>query len=308
MNEPLARQPTPDVLAANAEQAEELARATANSTAGIDALAGLEEWSGLDYINEGVFGSIDSRKRSTSGSTFRSTARGGVGEGLRSANTSDVSSTAVATVATGTDQWRYRGGSAPYIQTDFAHEDSSIVRLRNCSESSEPDKVHECLCEVSALLDRHAYIHEGALGGETIVRPLSEHLPRLLSHVKGYIRSRTYKLMRRLPSPQTLTYCWQYLQLCVIHTLSRDDNAHEEREQGLKFIRWTMRFDEELWLLDPPVLKALMAVSEQADDKMRSICLETLCEVLARAPERLWYVNGIRTLTQAALDGPWSVS
>ncbi|KAJ2556875.1 hypothetical protein EV175_001706 [Coemansia sp. RSA 1933] len=314
MNEPpLARQATattPDALVANAEQAEKLVRATtASEAADIDALAGLEEWSGLDYINEGVFGSIDGRKRSTSGSTFRAGLRTGVGGGLRSANTSDVSSTiAAATMATSSDPLRFRGGSAPYMQMDFAQEDSSIVRLRNCSESSEPDKVHECLSEVSALLDRHAYIHEGALGGEAIVRPLSQYLPRLLSHTKGYIRSRTYKLLRRLPSPQTLVYCWQYLQLCVMHTITRDDNAHEEREQGLKFIRWTMRFAEELWLLDPPVLKTLMAVSEQADDMMRSICLETLCEVLARAPERLWYVNGIRTLTQAALDGPWSVS
>ncbi|KAJ1663877.1 hypothetical protein IW140_004554 [Coemansia sp. RSA 1813] len=305
MNEPLPRQATPDALAANAEKAEEIAQATTNSTAGIDTLAGLEEWSGLDYINEGVFGSIDGRMRSTSGSTCRTGGRVGAGNGMRSANNSDVSSTAVAT---STDLWRYRGGSAPYIQTDFAHEDSAIARLRNCSESSEPDKVHECLSEVSALLDRHAYIHEGVLGGEDIVHPLSQHLPRLLSHAKGYIRSRTYKLLRRLPSPQPLTYCWQYLQLCVMHSLARDDDAHEEREQGLKFIRWTMRFDEEHWLLDPPVLKALMAVSEQTDDKMRSICLETLCEVLARVPERLWYVNGIRTLTQAALDGPWSVS
>ncbi|KAJ1730099.1 hypothetical protein LPJ72_004632 [Coemansia sp. Benny D160-2] len=305
MNEHLGRPATPDALEAGAEQAAGIVQAATNSTAGVDTLEGLEEWGGLDYLNEGVFGSIDGRMRSTSGSTCR-TGGGGGGRGTRTANNSDVSSTAVAT---NDEPWRYRGGSAPYMQTDFAHENSSITRLRNCTESSEPDKAYECLSEVSVLMDRYADIQEDARGvSEDIVRPISQHLPRLLSHAKGYVRARVYKLLRRLPSPETLVYCWQYLQLCVMHTLARDDDAHEEREQGLKFIRWTMRYDESLWLLGPPMLKALMSVSEQADDKMRSICLETLCEVLARAPERLWYVNGIRTMTQAALDGPWSVS
>ncbi|PIA13096.1 hypothetical protein COEREDRAFT_49909 [Coemansia reversa NRRL 1564] len=133
-------------------------------------------------------------------------------------------------------------------------------------------------------------------------------MPRLLSHYKWYIRARAYKLLRRLPSPRALEYCNRYMELCVIHTLSRDDSAHEEREQGLKYIRWTMRFDEELWLLGPHVLKALMSVAEQVDDRMRNICLETLSEVLVIAPERLQYANGIRTLVQASLDGPWSIS
>ncbi|KAJ2879785.1 hypothetical protein IWW38_006057, partial [Coemansia aciculifera] len=93
-----------------------------------------------------------------------------------------------------------------------------------------------------------------------------------------------------------------------MHTLILDDGAHGEREQGLKLIRWTMQYDERMWLLSPQVIKTMMAVAEQADDRMRSVCLETLCEVLVLDPERLWYVNGVRTLTQAALDGPWSIS
>ncbi|KAJ2506728.1 hypothetical protein GGI11_006572, partial [Coemansia sp. RSA 2049] len=275
MNEHLGRPATPDALEAGAEQAAGIVQAATNSTTGVDTLEGLEEWGGLDYLNEGVFGSIDGRMRSTSGSTCR-TGGGGGGRGTRTANNSDVSSTAVAT---NDEPWRYRGGSAPYMQTDFAHENNSITRLRNCTESSEPDKAYECLSEVSVLMDRYADIQEDARGvSEDIVRPVSQHLPRLLSHAKGYVRARVYKLLRRLPSPETLVYCWQYLQLCVMHTLARDDDAQEEREQGLKFIRWTMRYDESLWLLGPPVLKALMSVSEQADDKMRSICLETLCE------------------------------
>ncbi|KAJ2046212.1 hypothetical protein H4S04_005169 [Coemansia sp. S16] len=177
-----------------------------------------------------------------------------------------------------------------------------ISRLSQCTESSEAEKVDECLAELQALLDRTT------CRSDTLQYALSRHVPRLLVHFKWYVRARAYRLLRRLPSPQSLMYCRQYLELSVMHTLVLDDSAHGEREQGLKFIRWTMQYDDDLWLLNPQVIKTIMAVSEQADDRMRSVCLETLCELLVLAPERLWYVNGIRTLTQAALDGPWSIS
>ncbi|KAJ2030682.1 hypothetical protein H4S03_006948 [Coemansia sp. S3946] len=177
-----------------------------------------------------------------------------------------------------------------------------ISRLSQCTESSEAEKVDECLAELQTLLDRTS------CRSDTLQYALSRHVPRLLVHFKWYVRARAYRLLRRLPSPQSLMYCRQYLELSVMHTLVLDDSAHGEREQGLKFIRWTMQYDDDLWLLNPQVIKTIMAVSEQADDRMRSVCLETLCELLVLAPERLWYVNGIRTLTQAALDGPWSIS
>ncbi|KAI9473341.1 hypothetical protein LPJ78_004685 [Coemansia sp. RSA 989] len=238
------------------------ATATGTATATTTPAVGfeMEDWSAINYLNEGVFGSIDGRTRSTSGSTV----------------------------------WR------------SAHADASPydigLPLENCTEMSEPDKVNDCLSEMTSFLDRHA-------NSSSALRVVSHQVPRLLAHYKWYIRARAYRMLRqRLPTPRALEYCRQYMELCVVHTLSRDDSAHEEREQGLKYIRWTMRFDEEWWMLGPRVVKALMAVAEQVDDRMRNICLETLCELLVLAPERLWYVNGIRTLVQAALDGPWTIS
>ncbi|KAJ2413836.1 hypothetical protein GGF47_005816, partial [Coemansia sp. RSA 2524] len=177
--------------------------------------------------------------------------------------------------------------------------------LENCTETSEPDKVNDWLSDLDRHLDRHA----NSSNSSAALRVVSHYVPRLLAHYKWYIRARAYRMLRhRLPSPRALEYCQQFMELCVVHTLSRDDSAHEEREQGLKFVRWTMRYDEDVWMLGPHVLRALMAVAEQADDRMRNISLETLCEVLVLAPSRLWYVNGIRTLVQSALDGPWTIS
>ncbi|KAJ2488530.1 hypothetical protein IWW37_004723 [Coemansia sp. RSA 2050] len=222
----------------------------------------------------------DTRGRSTSGSTaWRSTTMNGLCD--------------------------FSSSSFPFDQQTEPESPPShalLSRLVQFTETSEAEKVDETLAELQTLLDRGA-------GYPSAFRDvLSRHVPRLLVHFKWYVRARAYRLLRRLPSPQPLMYCRQYLELSVMHTLVLDDSAHGEREQGLKFIRWTMQFDDSLWLLNPQVLKTIMAVSEQADDKMRSVCLETLCEILVLAPQRLWYVNGIRTLTQAALDGPWSIS
>ncbi|KAJ2694357.1 hypothetical protein H4218_005647 [Coemansia sp. IMI 209128] len=223
----------------------------------------------------------DTRGRSTSGSTaWRSTTMNGL---------SDFSSSS---------------SSFPFDQQTEPESPPShalLSRLVQFTETSEAEKVDETLAELQALLDRSP-------SPSTFHHVLSRHVPRLLVHFKWYVRARAYRLLRRLPSPQPLMYCRRYLELSVMHTLVLDDSAHVEREQGLKFIRWTMQFDDSLWLLNPQVLKTIMAVSEQAEDKMRSVCLETLCEILVLAPQRLWYVNGIRTLTQAALDGPWSIS
>ncbi|KAJ2837419.1 hypothetical protein FBU31_001147 [Coemansia sp. 'formosensis'] len=214
----------------------------------------------------------------------------------------------------GSTAWRPATASGPTTGSSSNSSDTSsldagphqalISRLAHCTESSEAETVDECLASLQALL-----LHVDPVGGpDALQYALSRHVPRLLVHYKWYVRARAYRLLRRLRSPHSLMYCRQYLELSVTHTLVLDDSAHGEREQGLKFVRWTMQHDECVWVLGPQVLKTLMAVSEQADDRMRSVCLETLCEVLVRAPQRLWYANGLRTLTQAALDGPWAVS
>ncbi|KAI7824489.1 Rapamycin-insensitive companion of mTOR, N-term-domain-containing protein [Kickxella alabastrina] len=231
--------------------------------------AGVENWADMEFLNERVFGSIDGRARSTSGSPIWLTAPNG----------------SISQPMT----------PSPYAANNWQG------RLARCTESSDPGEVEDCLAELSAHMEPHN-------SDSQALDALRLHVPRLLSHFKWFVRARAYKLLRRLPSPTFLAYCRTYIEFCVMHTLALDDGVQEEREQGLKFVRWTMRFDAGDWMLSPHVIKALMAVAEQADDGLRGICLETLCECLVRDPERLWYVGGLRTLTQAALDGPWAVS
>ncbi|KAJ2701780.1 hypothetical protein FB645_004539 [Coemansia sp. IMI 203386] len=251
----------------------------------------VQEWATMDFLSEGVFGSIDGRTRSTSGSTVWRTA--GAGRPATSAS-SELSA-----------------GSYPFdrsVNTIAEPPLDPLARLAACNESSDASEVDECLSLLAARLDTPS---SAATDAARALETLSRHVPCLLAHFKWYIRARAYKLLRRLPSPRALGYCTEYMELSIMHTMSMSDDVHgvhEEREQALKFIRWTMRFEPGLWILGPRVIKGLMAIAEQADDRMRGICLETLCECLVVAPERLWYVGGLRTLTLAALDGPWVVS
>ncbi|KAJ1822841.1 hypothetical protein LPJ56_000531 [Coemansia sp. RSA 2599] len=246
----------------------------------------------MDFLSEGVFGSIDGRARSTSGSTV-----------WRSAGAGRPGTSASSDHSAGTSYPFDRNAST---MAELAPD--LFTRLAACNESSDAGQVDECLTQLAAHLDASG---SGMLAADRAWRALSRNVPCLLAHFKWYVRARAYKLLRRLASPRPLEYCREYMELSIMHTLSMSDEVHgvhEEREQALKFIRWTMRFDQQLWVLGPRVVKAMMAVAEQADDRMRGVCLETLCECLVLAPERLWYVGGLRTLTLAALDGPWVVS
>ncbi|KAJ1723395.1 hypothetical protein LPJ53_002259 [Coemansia erecta] len=263
---------------------------------------GVADWATTDYFSGGVFGSTDGRARSTSGGStvWRSVAGGGLGRPVTSSGSGS--------------------GASEHSTLTPSHSPSSDLaqRLAQCTASTDAQEVDDNLNALAQQYHREqpdARLHQAAI----------RHVPRLLAHYRQYIRARTYRLLRRqlLQRPRDLHYCRGFLELCLMHALSRGDNdtasgggngggqpqqQQEEREQALKYIRWTMRFAANEWLLTAPVLKAMMAVAEQVDDRLRGVCLETLCECLVRAPRLVWYVGGLRTLTQAALDGPWAVS
>ncbi|KAJ2007155.1 hypothetical protein GGI04_001613 [Coemansia thaxteri] len=185
-------------------------------------------------------------------------------------------------------------------EPDGAGAGDVAARLACCTEATDADVAAACLDEALAALDQHA--------DPRVLQAAAHHVPRLLAHFRWHVRARAYRVLRRAGHPRALAYCGAFLEVCVARALAVDSGAHGEREQGLKFVRWTMRFGADAWVLGPAVVKALMAVAEHADDAMRGVCVETLCELLVRAPERLWYAGGLRTLTLAALDGPWAVA
>ncbi|KAJ3033210.1 hypothetical protein HDV00_006653 [Rhizophlyctis rosea] len=64
----------------------------------------------------------------------------------------------------------------------------------------------------------------------------------------------------------------------IIRALTRDQRYDVEREQALKLVRTLLDIPGGVELLPQSIVRTIIAVAEQSDDKMRNVSLETLCE------------------------------
>ncbi len=91
----------------------------------------------------------------------------------------------------------------------------------------------------------------------------------------------------------------------VIMSLVKETKATLEREQALKFVRAFMDVRDGVKELSLAVLRIIVAVAENNDDRLRSICLLTVAEILIRDPPLLVAAGGMGTLTDALGDGSY---
>ena len=89
----------------------------------------------------------------------------------------------------------------------------------------------------------------------------------------------------------------------VIVSLVKESKASVEREQALKFIRAFLDVKDGIKEISKAVIRIIVAVAEHHDDRLRQICLLTLCEILIRDPPLLVSAGGMGVLTDALGDG-----
>ncbi len=66
----------------------------------------------------------------------------------------------------------------------------------------------------------------------------------------------------------------------AIHSsLVKESKASIEREQAVKFIRSFLDVKDGVEEISRAVVRTLVAVAEHVDDRLRSICIETLAEI-----------------------------
>ncbi|KAK9701524.1 hypothetical protein K7432_011683, partial [Basidiobolus ranarum] len=95
-----------------------------------------------------------------------------------------------------------------------------------------------------------------------------------------------------------------HVDLFIIRTLMRDQKFDPEREQALKLTRGLLSCPETSKFIKPGIVRALIAIAEQPDDRIRLVCLETLCELMIQNVELVVSCGGIRVVLQALMDGP----
>ncbi|KAK1689947.1 Rapamycin-insensitive companion of mTOR, N-term-domain-containing protein [Colletotrichum godetiae] len=93
--------------------------------------------------------------------------------------------------------------------------------------------------------------------------------------------------------------------IIVVTSLIKDRKADLEREQALKFVRAFLDVKDGVKELSRAVVRTIAAVAEQAEDRLRSICLETLAEVMLRDPALAVASGGLSPLSEALIEGSY---
>lgn len=89
----------------------------------------------------------------------------------------------------------------------------------------------------------------------------------------------------------------------VILSLVKDSKASVEREQALKFVRAFLDVKDGAQEIHPAVARIVVAVAEHVDDRLRSIAVLTIAELLIRDPLLVVNAGGISTLAEAMGNG-----
>ncbi|KAI9786143.1 MAG: hypothetical protein M1839_007553 [Geoglossum umbratile] len=91
----------------------------------------------------------------------------------------------------------------------------------------------------------------------------------------------------------------------VILSLVKETRASVEREQALKFVRAFMEVKGGVREISRAVLRAVVAIAEHTDDRLRMICIETLAEILIRDPELLVSAGGLGPMIDVLVEGSY---
>ncbi|TGZ82274.1 hypothetical protein EX30DRAFT_220854 [Ascodesmis nigricans] len=90
--------------------------------------------------------------------------------------------------------------------------------------------------------------------------------------------------------------------------LSLASKSNLEREQALKFVRAFLEIPGGVREIARSVVRAIVAIAEFNEDRLRGIAIETLAEVMTLDPEVVSSAGGVRVLTQVLADGPWEIA
>lgn len=91
----------------------------------------------------------------------------------------------------------------------------------------------------------------------------------------------------------------------VVLSLTKERKAEVEREQALKFVRAFLDVKDGVREISQAVVRTIATIAEHPEDRLRSICIETLAEILVRDPALLVASGGIQPLSEALADGSY---
>lgn len=91
----------------------------------------------------------------------------------------------------------------------------------------------------------------------------------------------------------------------VVLSLVKDNKASIEREQALKFVRAFLDVKNGVRELSNAVIRTVVAVGEHHEDRLKSMALLTVSEILIRDPSAVVAGGGIASLSDALIEGTY---
>jgi hypothetical protein len=94
----------------------------------------------------------------------------------------------------------------------------------------------------------------------------------------------------------------------VILSLVKESKASIEREQALKFVRGFLDVKDGVREISRAIVRTIVAVAEHHEDRLRSISIMTLAEMLVKDPELVASAGGFAALHDALAEGTFGAS
>ncbi|KAJ3208873.1 hypothetical protein HDU67_006498 [Dinochytrium kinnereticum] len=140
--------------------------------------------------------------------------------------------------------------------------------------------------------------------------PILECLRSCLCDSAKEIRANAFRILRHIVTDASVALAMMSYQidLFIVRALTRDQRNDLEREQALKLVRAFVDGSGGAGIVPHSIVRTLVAIAEQPDDKFRIVALETVCELAVVNIEVVALCGGLKSIFGALLDGPPEIS
>lgn len=98
------------------------------------------------------------------------------------------------------------------------------------------------------------------------------------------------------------------MHLTETRSLIKKGTSDVEREQALKFVRAFLDVKDGVGEVSRCVVRTIASVADHSEDRLKSICIETLAEIMVRNPALVVSAGGLRPLSDALGEGSYHAS
>ncbi|KAJ3411340.1 hypothetical protein HDV05_002361 [Chytridiales sp. JEL 0842] len=138
-----------------------------------------------------------------------------------------------------------------------------------------------------------------------VLHPVILTLRGCLNDSTKEIRANAFRILRHMVIGEHVVkeMMSASLDLHLVRAMTRE--RHDlEREQGLKLFRAFIDCPDGSAHIPQSVVRVIVAIAEHVEDKFRSVCIETLCELAIKNTELVALCGGLKILFAALIEGP----